>query len=431
MRHRLIQRTFVAALAAVGIGSTFADDDRSHHDQANQALIQARTKIFGIENVDQKSGELPKDKVVFSWLGHIAGAVSLRGRIIMIDTFIARLEVTPGRTPIVIKDLVDLKPEALFIGHGHGDHADNAAFLAAKTGGTLYMSPEACGTAQMALARMKKDPFMQADPFFAIPQDAIVRCVGLTGAGSVPGTQVVRIMQLEPQVCINAYRALHSVAVPVDPDWGEIVVVDTPDPNDAKWFPPGVPLTPTNPRQPGQQDLRQGNGPGGPDQINYQFVVRAGTNFTLSANASVGAMKEGLGSNWPNGKPEDGKRILDLIRRMPPTDLAFSTVSSGNTDQNGWRDHVYWAEALRPKIMTTGHAPVGAAMQYYSGFLNQLKLMEFPRAEWPGFPREQWPAVRNHTDPTDILKPEVYEIDDPAWQDPKKENKRAMREFCG
>jgi hypothetical protein len=24
----------------------------------------------------------------------------------------------------------------------------------------------------------------------------------------------------------------------------------------------------------------------------------------------------------------------------------------------------------------------------------------------------------------------VYEIDNPAWDDPKKENKRAMREFC-
>jgi L-ascorbate metabolism protein UlaG (beta-lactamase superfamily) len=100
-------------------------------------LIDARAKIFGIENVDARTGALPKDKVIFSWLGHNTGAVSLRGRVIMLDTYIARLEVTPGRTPIVIKDLVDMKPEALFIGHGHGDHADNAAFLAAKTGATI------------------------------------------------------------------------------------------------------------------------------------------------------------------------------------------------------------------------------------------------------------------------------------------------------
>ena len=114
--------------------------------------------------------------------------------------------------------------------------------------------------------------------------------------------------------------------------------------------------------------------------------MRAGTNFALLVNASVGAMKEGLGSNWLNGKPEDGQLILDLLRRLPPTDLAFSTVSSGNTDQNGFRDHVYWSQALQPKIMTTGHAPVGGAMQYYSGLLKQLNLMEQPRNEVAGLP---------------------------------------------
>jgi hypothetical protein len=395
---------------------------------ADPALIAARQKIFGIENVDANTGELPKDKVVFSWLGHITGAVSFQGRIVMIDTFVRRLEVTPGRTPFVIQDLVNMKPEALFIGHGHSDHADNAAFIAVKTGATLYMSPEACGTARNALARMKADPFMQADPFFAIPAKAVLNCVGVTTAGSLPATEIQRITQLDPHVCILGYRALHSQSVPTDPDWGFRPVVDTPDPNDALWFPPGVSLTPTNPRQPGQQDLRQGNGPGGTDQINYQFIVRQAQNFTLMANASVGAFKEGIGSNLLNGTPADGQRLLDLVRALPQTDLLFTTLSSGNTDNNAWRDHVYWTEAVRPKILTTGHVAPGAAMQYYSGFLGQLKLMEQPRNQWPGFPRQEWPSVRNHTDPTDILKPQVYDVQDPAWSNPGKAARIAQ--FC-
>ena len=65
-------------------------------------------------------------------------------------------------------------------------------------------------------------------------------------------------------------------------------------------------------------------------------------------------------------------------------------------------------------------APVGAALQYYSGFMSQLKRMEAPKNAWPGFPRQSWPIVRNHTDPTDILKPEVYELNDPAWMNPGK-----------
>src|SRR5215470_17419472 len=411
MKHKAI---FVALAAVGAIASTTA------LAAADPAMIAARQKIFGVENVDANTGAIKKDKVIFSWLGHISGAVSFFGRVIMMDTYIPRLEVTPGRTPLVIKDIIDMKPEAAFISHGHSDHADNAAFIAAKTGANLYMSPEACATAQAALTRMKNDPFMQADPFFAIPQSTTISCTGVTTAGSVPGTEVVRLTQLEPLVCINAFRALHSQAVPVDPDWGDRVVVDTPDPRDPALFPPGVSLTPpSNPanRLPGQQDLRQGNGIGGPDQIDY--------NFTILFNSSVGAMKEGIGSNWLNGTPADGQRLLNLVRALPNTDLNFATLSSGNTDHNAWRDHVYWAEAVRPKIMTTGHAPVGAALQYYSGFLDQLKLMEQPKNAWPGFPRQFWPILRN---PTDVLKPEVYTPGDSVWFNPDKAAK--MAQFC-
>jgi hypothetical protein len=181
-----------------------------------------------------------------------------------------------------------------------------------------------------------------------------------------------------------------------------------------------VPLTPTTPRQAGQQDLRQGNGPGGADQLDFQFVLRGGYNFSILYNNSVGAFKEGKGSNWPDGVPADGQRLLSLMRSLPNTDLNFSSLSSGNTDNNGWRDHVYQTEAVRPKILTTGHAPVGDSLQYFSGFLDQLKLMEQPRGTWPGFARDSWPVVRNHTDPTDILKPEVYQPGDPAWYNPQK-----------
>ena len=424
MKHKPI----LAALAAAGAISASTCVLAA---AADPAMIAARQKIFGIENVDAKTGEVHKDKIVFSWLGHVSGAVSFHGRVIMMDTYVARLEVEPGRTPFVIKDLVDLKPEAAFISHGHGDHADNAAFLAAKTGMTLYMSPEACGTAQNALNRMKNDAFMQADPFFRIPADATIDCVGVTEPRSVPGTQIVRIKQLEPLVCIKGYRALHSIALPADPDWGPVEVVDTPDPRDPQLFPVGVPLTPPNNpanRRPGQQDIRQGSGPGGADQMNYHFVMRGGNNFSIHFNSSVGAMKEGKGSNWQNGVPADGQRILDFLRSLPPTDLNFATLSSGNTDFNGWRDSVYWAEALRPKIMTTGHAPVGAALQYYSGFMNHLKFMEQPNGSWPGFPRSEWPIVRNHTDPTDILKPEVYSNNDPAWGSPGKA--AHVAQFC-
>jgi len=414
-------RKVVAAAALLAASSAMAQTSTAD-------MIKARQKIFGIENVNATTGALKKDQVIFSWLGHNTGAVSMYGRIFMIDSYIARLEVTPGRTPFVIKDVVDIKPEAIFVGHGHGDHADNAAFIAAKAGTKLYMSTEACGTAQTALTRMKNDPFMQADAWFAIPQSTTIECTGMTTAGSVPATEVARVRQFDPLVCVLAYRALHSTSVPTDPVWGFRPVIDQPDPNDAKWFPPGVRLTPNNPRMLGQQDIRQGAGPGGVDQINYMFIARTGYNFTIQANVSIGALKEGIGSNY-QGTPADGQRLMDLAGKvLPNTDYLFTTLDSGNVDNNGWRDLVMWTEAIRPKILTGGHVPVGAAMQYYSGFLDQLAFMEQPRTGWPGFPRSEWPQIRNHTDPTDILKPQVFNPGDPAWFNPQKAPKIAQ--YC-
>jgi hypothetical protein len=54
--------------------------------------------------------------------------------------------------------------------------------------------------------------------------------------------------------------------------------------------------------------------------------------------------------------------------------------------------------------------------------------MERPRNQWPGFPRQFWPQIRYHTDPTDLLKLEVYSAGDPAWFNPEKAVRIA--EYC-
>jgi glyoxylase-like metal-dependent hydrolase (beta-lactamase superfamily II) len=56
---------------------------------------------------------------------------------VLLDTYINRRELPPPpgeadlrRSPIDVQELLDLHPEAIFLGHGHGDHADNAAYIA-------------------------------------------------------------------------------------------------------------------------------------------------------------------------------------------------------------------------------------------------------------------------------------------------------------
>ncbi|MDB5947432.1 MAG: hypothetical protein JWQ33_2458 [Ramlibacter sp.] len=423
MKFGLLSGASIAIGAIVASSHAFAGPGN-----LNAAEIQARLKVFGFETVDARTGMVRKDKVVMSWLTHTTMATAVDGRVFLMDTYVARLETKPGRTPFVVQDIANLRPEAIFIGHGHGDHADNAAWIAAKSGAKLFASEETCGVLQGDLARMKADTFMQADPAFAISAATTISCSNVTTAGSAPATQVVKLTALEPAVCVVAFRHMHSMALDADPDWGAVELVDEPDPRDPKLFPVGDPLTPSEPRRAGQQDLRTSAKAGATASIWYQFVSRKGTNMTIAFNDTAGAVKEGKARGW-DGVPADGQRILDVVRSLPYTDLQFGTASSGNTDHNGWRDHMYYLEALRPKIFVPSHMPVGTSMQYYSGFINHLALMEQPKGAWPGFPRTVWPSVRWLTDPVDTLKPMAFDVNDKAWQTSGKAARIAK--FCG
>jgi hypothetical protein len=96
-------------LSGLFIGPAFAKSP-------SEAMIAARQKIFGTEAVNAQNGKLRTDRVVFSWLTNATFAAAMKGHVVLLDSFITVLEVTPGRTPLVIRDLVDLKPEAIFLG---------------------------------------------------------------------------------------------------------------------------------------------------------------------------------------------------------------------------------------------------------------------------------------------------------------------------
>src|SRR5437867_11961848 len=59
---------------------------------ADPALIKARQKLFGSENVDEK-GRVAKDKVIFSWATNTSYAASLLGRVVLLDSYINRPEL--------------------------------------------------------------------------------------------------------------------------------------------------------------------------------------------------------------------------------------------------------------------------------------------------------------------------------------------------
>jgi hypothetical protein len=414
------RRSFLATGAAVaGAAATagFPGPLLAADGPSRAEIMAARRKIFGVENVDPDTGQTPRDRVIISWITNSSFAVAVAGRVFYMDTHISRLEVAPGRTPFVIKDLVDADPVAICIGHGHQDHAENAAYIAAKTGALLYAPEETCEAMRADFNRMLADPLIQNDPVAKFPVGATLNTVSVTSNGSAPGTEIVRLRFLEPFAQVVAFRHLHSIATPPDPAYprnqfyptdGRIPVDD----RDASLWPRGTRLTPSDPPQPGQMNLRTAGNPGGPIAIFFALTLRTGSNFSFAWNDTIGSLREGKGSGWPNGTPADGQRLLDIMKHLAPADVYSSAVGTANAVNNGLRDLIDYQSALKPRIFvpnhqTTGGADVGETKSpvHQAIYLEQLRIM--------GIPKSEWPQVRWTFDPADYLKPMVFDAQTP------------------
>jgi len=106
-RKRMIPAILPGVLCALSLTALEA--------QANDALVNARQKFFGIENVDA-NGNVKGDKVIVSWASNTTYVVSIMGQVIMLDSFIrnVQLPTTPvdrRYSKMLPQDFVDLKPE--------------------------------------------------------------------------------------------------------------------------------------------------------------------------------------------------------------------------------------------------------------------------------------------------------------------------------
>ncbi|HTS79937.1 MAG TPA: MBL fold metallo-hydrolase [Myxococcaceae bacterium] len=417
--------TWLAVLASLTTlpGLALAGDDHGH-SRPDPAMIAARQKLFGRENVDSRSGQVRSDKVIFSWITNASFAASVRGRVVLLDTFVTRLEVTAGRTPLVIQDLVDLKPEALFIGHGHFDHADNAAYISKQTGATIYATPETCDNMQLDAARI-------------FGAGTTVPCVEITSRGSIPGSELVTIHQLEPVATIKAFKHLHSTnTAPQDTSFPPVVInspdptthtcvppCNLADPRDAAMFPAGTPLSTV------LNIATARTGFGGPISIYYSFRLRGDNEFTFVWHNTSGALREGcaLPNNVPGTAPPQpsqpgqdaqgcfgpavGQKLEDLMEALGPTDLEIGSVVSLGFGINGERDIVDYNTHVTPKVFipchTTAVAVESSSLEWKVGYAKQLDAM--------GIPAQDRPEVRWLVDPNDYLRPLVFDPKNPRW----------------
>ncbi len=420
---------------------------------AKADLIAARQKFFGFENVDSKTGDVDPTKVIFAWITNASLAVSVEGRVLLLDTYLNRLEVAPQfgevdlrRTPISVSDLQDLKPEAIFLGHGHFDHADNAAYLAKQLNIPIYSTPETCNVMQLDIARMAADPNTANGGVPIIKNAKPVTCIPVVTAASVPGTEVNRINQLEPLACIIVFKHIHSSSVPTDPTFPLFIPVQNSDPREAQIYPPLLCAQPHAPSGPGglqgcagnsaavpavagQVDTTTtGNGsvagsPGGPISLFYQFVLRDANNFTFVWHNTTGALKEGNGSDPGLPSPAVGAHLFAIMDALPHTDVEIGSIVSLGAPTNGVRDPILYQSHLLPKVYIPIHetdaTPISSSLQFKRVYLQAMSAINFQNP----------PDARWLVDPDDYLKPMVYDPTSTAWAQPKQNTKR-ISQFC-
>ena len=356
--------------------------DRRSDPVALAARIKARQHFFGEENVDPKTGRVDDSKVIVSWFSVASFAVAARGRVFLMDTYIYRVADTPGYVPTTVQELVDLKPEAIFIGHGHFDHADNAAYISKLTGAKIYGAAEHCDAFQGDAARI-------------FGAGNTVDCTAITTPGSAPGAEVRTLTSLSPDLCITAFKHVHSGTVPVDPSLPRNPINPVRDPRVDTLFPP---------KPAPSLDTRTVAGAGGLVSIFYQFTV-AGSDFTFAWHDTGGPLKE------------QAPQIIPLLQSLPKTDIELGASVSLGEANNGVRDITTYIDALRPKVFYMTHTDnfnIGASEYYLQAIQRQFDIFNIPV--------DARPEIRGFHDPYDYVRPllATYDYKDPAWRDMKK-----------
>lgn len=345
-----------------------SDPAMANGDYKEQQMIEVRQKYFGEGNVNPETGSINKDKVILSWTGVSNFAAAINGKVVLLDAWI------PGGTnsdyvPATVEELALLKPEAVFVGHAHYDHTDDAAEIIEKTGAKLIGTPEHCESIQ-ADARDKEK----------------VSCIHAVPAGAAPGT-TGNLSFLEG-VEITALSHVHS-------KW------EHPDLKD-----PSKPIFPKanwdKEKSPGPADTKKLLGAIGEDEggtLLYQFQVR---DFSFTWNDSAGPIKE------------QAPQLMDIMNSMQETDVQAGAIMGFNQYSNGLRDPRMYIEALNPKVFIPTHhdnwsPPITTNGANYEVFLN--KELEF-------IEEQKRPELLFLSDPEDYVRPDrlTFDINDPKWK---------------
>lgn len=308
---------------------------------------------------------------ILSWVSVATLAASIRGHVVLLDTYIHKREDQPGYVPSTLDELVALDPEYVFIGHGHFDHSDTAGELAARSGATVVGTAEYC-----AQTRAQAEAFSPG---------TVIACRAVIPAAAAPG-YTAEPPRLMDGVQVTALKHVHSAAEPPDPSRDVTnVVVPIPDPETVLLHPPGP--------------AAFAHSPAGDEGGSVLYQFRAGA-FALTWHDSSGPLKE------------QAPEVFDDLRALAPTDVETGAVLGFNQLTNGLRDPAMYAAALCPKVYIPLHhdfvTEYGSAADYEQPMAKELRFYGVQ------------PELRWLVDPRDYLRPErmTFTVADARWKRP-------------
>ncbi|MEV6768008.1 MBL fold metallo-hydrolase [Nocardia sp. NPDC051030] len=330
-----------------------------------EQTIAARRRFFGDAAVDAETGAVREDQVLVAWFGCASFAVAMGGAVFLLDAWVPR-GVTSGYVPTTPTEVAALRPAAIFIGHGHFDHAADAGPIAQASGAVVHGTAEHCATARKQVDAAEFD------------------CVELGSGTSLPGDRYD--FELAPGLSVTAVRHVHSARTPrhEGPD-ASTPVRPRPCPCDIRTHPPTLADS--------THLVRNLVAPEG-GVLLYQFRTE---NFVLTWHDSSGPLLD------------KAPRVLDVLRELPRSDVHIGAVQGFNQFTNGLRDPRSYVEALRPKVFVPNHHDNWLPVFTARGEAFRTPLHD----ELARLPEGERPEIRMLLDPDDYLAAGLLTFDLP------------------
>lgn len=320
--------------------------------------------------------------VSFWWYGVSSFIVSMGGHLFLLDAW-EIVGIHANYVPITKRDLVAIQPEAIFIGHGHFDHAGDTGFIASNTQAAVVGSENMCKIAK----RQARDR--------DLPENFKCLVVG-TREFPAPGvTQSVKVWEDLPPV--HVIQHLHSDADPMDLANGGSPLV---------YFPTLLPFIQnlnTDPEK--YRDVAttasDDNGTDGAAGGTWSYHFTLG-DFSFFWNDSAGPISRDT---------PDGVAIQNAFNSLPGcTDVHLGAILGFGMFTSEFQDPLEYVKSIQSQVFLPNHhdafVPVigGGASAYEQQWTEAFNTL----------PRK--PEMDYLKDPEDYMKVRTFEVSNPRWQ---------------